>query len=131
MPEGCMAFTVEGFRADRNSHLIKLRGIDSQAAAEALRGRELLAAEADFLPPEEGRFYTFQVIGSSVVTVEGKRIGEVTAVVPVGDGELLVVSGPGTEVYVPFRSGICVAVDPERREIVIDPPEGLLDLNEI
>jgi len=126
-----MAFTVEGFRADRNSHLIKLRGIDSQAAAEALRGRELLAAEADFLPPEEGRVYTFQVIGSSVVTVEGKRIGEVTAVVPVGDGELLVVSGPGTEVYVPFRSGICVAVDPGRREIVIDPPEGLLDLNEI
>ena len=126
-----MAFAVESFRADRNSHLIKLRGIDSQAGAEVLRGRELLVAETDFLPPEEGRVYTFQVIGSSVVTVEGKRVGEVTAVVPVGDGELLVVSGPGTEVYVPFRSAICVAVDPERREIVIDPPEGLLDLNEI
>ncbi len=126
-----MAFTVESFRADRNSHLIKLRGIDSQAAAESLRGRGLLAAETDFLPPDEGRVYTFQVIGSSVVTVEGKRVGEVTAVIPVGDGELLVVSGPGTEIYVPFRSGICVAVDPGRREIVIDPPEGLLDLNEI
>jgi len=96
-----------------------------------LRGREILAAETDFLPPEEGRVYAFQVVGSSVVTVEGKRVGEVTAVIPVGDGELLVVSGPGKEVYVPFRGAICVAVDPGRREIVIDPPEGLLDLNEI
>jgi len=55
----------------------------------------------------------------------------VTAVIPVADGDLLVVSGPGTEVYVPFRGSICVAVDPGRREIVIDPPEGLLELNEI
>jgi 16S rRNA processing protein RimM len=126
-----MAFAVEGFRADRNSHHIKLRGVDSQEAAEALRGCELLAAEADFLPPEEGRIYMFQVIGSSVVTVGGRQVGEVTAVVPVGDGELLIVSGPGGEVYIPFRRAICVAVDPGRREIVIDPPEGLLDLNEI
>lgn len=90
-----------------------------------------MAAEPDFLPPEKGCVYAFQVIGSSVVTVEGQRVGEVTAVLPAGDGELLVVSGPGTEVYIPFRGAICVAFDPGRREIVIDPPEGLLDLNEI
>ncbi len=131
MAEGYLAFEVEGFRADRNSHLIKLKGIDTQAGAEEFRGRDLFVAETAFLPPEEGHIYAFQVIGSSVVTVDGVRVGEVRAVVPAGDGELLVVTRRGTEVYIPFRRPICVAVDAARREVVVDPPEGLLDLNEI
>jgi hypothetical protein len=30
---------------------------------------------------------------------------------------------------VPLAQEICVRIDPERREIAIDPPEGLIDLN--
>jgi len=32
---------------------------------------------------------------------------------------------------VPFVRDICVEVDPDGKRIVIDPPDGLLDLNEI
>ena len=128
---GIEAYEVESLRADRNAHILKLRGVDSVAAAEALRGRALYAAEEDFLPPAADAVYQFRIVGSAVVTRDGRRVGEVTAVMPVGDGELLVVAREGGEVFVPFNRRICVAVDAERREIVIDPPEGLLELNEI
>ncbi len=128
---GFEAYEVEHLRADRNSHVLKLRGVDSVSAAEALRGRRLYAAEEDFRPPAEGAVYQFRIIGSTVVTREGRRVGTVTGVVGVGEGEMLVVARESGEVFVPFSGRICVAVDAERREIVIDPPEGLLELNEI
>lgn len=128
---GTEAYDVESLRASRNAHFLKLKGVDSVAAAEALRGRRLYAAEEDFLPPAEDAVYQFRVVGSIVVTRDGRRVGEVAAVLSSGAGEVLVVAGEGREVFVPFNRRICVVVDPERREIVIDPPEGLLELNEI
>jgi 16S rRNA processing protein RimM len=49
------------------------------------------------------------------------------------DGELgasrLVVTAPYGEVLVPLARAICVGIDIAARRIVVDPPEGLLDLN--
>jgi ribosomal 30S subunit maturation factor RimM len=42
----------------------------------------------------------------------------------------LVIAGARGEVLVPLVADICVAVDVAQRRIVVDPPEGLLELNE-
>ena len=42
----------------------------------------------------------------------------------------LVVKGRRGEVLVPLVAGICVEIDVDARRIRIDPPEGLLELNE-
>jgi 16S rRNA processing protein RimM len=67
------------------------------------------------------------------VTVSGRDVGRVVDLWEVGKSTLLVVdSGPDRdEVLIPFTRSICVAIEPQARRIVIDPPEGLLDLNEI
>ena len=31
--------------------------------------------------------------------------------------------------WIPFARSICVEIDPQGRRIVVDPPEGLLELN--
>ena len=46
-----------------------------------------------------------------------------------GEAHRLVVEDGSTEVQVPLSSPICVRVDPRERVIVLDPPEGLLELN--
>jgi 16S rRNA processing protein RimM len=79
----------------------------------------------------DDRLYQFQVIGSRVVGRDGSPVGTVKGVLPVGAVSLLVVDREGRELMIPFTEAICVRVDPERREIEIDPPEGLLELNEI
>ena len=47
------------------------------------------------------------------------------------DNDLLVIETGDKEILIPFTDTICVAVNLGIREIVIKPPEGLLDLNEI
>jgi ribosomal 30S subunit maturation factor RimM len=43
---------------------------------------------------------------------------------------VLTVEGPDGEVLVPLAAEICVEVDVAARRIRIDPPEGLLELNQ-
>ena len=129
--DGFEVFEVESLTLDRNAYVLKLKGIDTLAATDALVGRDVYAAPSDFRRLERDSFYDFQVIGSRVLTRDGADVGEVAAVLAAGGADLLVVRRGDKDVYIPFTEPICVAVDPEAREIVIDPPEGLLDLNEI
>jgi 16S rRNA processing protein RimM len=128
---GLEAFAVESFRIDRNAPFLKLKGIETLAQADALAGTEVFAAAADFRRSAPDRFFDFEVLGCRVVTRDGTEVGEVVGLLEPGGPVLLVVRRGTGDVYVPLAEGICVKVDPEAREIVIDPPDGLLELNEI
>ena len=129
--DGFEAFAVESLTPDRSAHFLKLKGIDTLARADALAGLDVFVAEADFRRLERGVFYDFEVIGCRVVTLDEAEVGEVAGILPAGGQVLLVVRRGEREVYVPFTETICVKVDPEAKEILIDPPDGLLELNEI
>jgi 16S rRNA processing protein RimM len=124
-------FEVESLRYRGHSAFLKLKGIDSLSQADALAGQDVYLPEAAFGPLEEGRYYHFQILGNRVLDGEGKFLGIVKALLPAGETTLLVVEGQAGEFFVPFSREICPDVDLERREIRIDPPEGLLELNEI
>jgi len=125
------AFEVESLVIDRNAPILKLKGIDTLEAADALAGREIFAAESDFRALGGDRYYDFEILGSRVRTTDGAEVGTVAAVLAAGGPVLLVVRRGDKDIYVPFNETICVKIDPQAREVVIDPPEGLLDLNEI
>ncbi len=124
-------FEVESLRFDRNSHFLKLKGIDTLEGADALSGMDVSVPEEEMIPLEDGNYYHFQLIGSTVVSLEGETIGSVKSLIPVGTGTLLAVDCGGEEVLIPFAKPICVEVDAAKKEIRVDLPDGLLDLNEI
>jgi 16S rRNA processing protein RimM len=108
-----------------------LRGVETITQAEELVGAEVLVPE-DALPiPLEDECYFHEIEGFSVVTEDGTEIGEIKDMISVPGNDLLVVAASGGEVLIPFASPICRSLDRERRRLVIDPPSGLLDLNEI
>ncbi|HVB37437.1 MAG TPA: PRC-barrel domain-containing protein, partial [Vicinamibacterales bacterium] len=84
---------------------------------------------ADLMPLPDATFYRHDLIGCDVETVGGSPVGTVAAVEGTLEMSRLVVRSARGEVLVPLVAGICVLVDPAARKIVIDPPEGLLDLN--
>lgn len=124
-------YLVESLRPFKDGFIIKLKEIDSLSEAKELVGEEVLVPEAKLQSLEKDRYYLFQLIGCSVVTKTGDRVGVVEDVLPLPDSELLVVRGGGKEVLIPAISEICYQINLEKRMILIDPPEGLLDLNEI
>jgi 16S rRNA processing protein RimM len=118
-------------RFDRNSPFLKLKGVDTLGRANALAGKEIFVPEEGLDPLTDGHYYYFQIIGSAVLTKDGEGLGTVKSLLSAGEQTILVVERSGREILIPFTRPICVGVDTSRREIRVDLPDGLLDLNEI
>jgi 16S rRNA processing protein RimM len=119
---------VVGARSVRTGVLVDFRGIESRSEAEALRGRYVLRAREEVEPLEEGEVFQHELLGMEVVTVDGTSLGTVREVYDLAPVELLEVRGDRGETMIPFRKEIVREVDRTGRRIVVDPPEGLLDL---
>jgi 16S rRNA processing protein RimM len=110
---------------------LKLEGVDSLSQADRLAGLDVLVPEEALKERAKDEFFLFQLIGCSVIDGHGKIAGRVKDVLSAGWGELLVVEREGREILIPFHESICTEVDVPGKRIRIDPPDGLLDLNEI
>ena len=66
-----------------------------------------------------------------MITKGGDLIGRIKEILFIKENDLLVVEKGKRKMLIPFTESICIGVDLEKKEIVIDPPDGLLDLNEI
>lgn len=111
--------------------LVEFDGVDDRNEAEALRGTILeVERQDDARPDDPEEFYDSALLGCAVVTVTGESLGEVSEVAHLPAQDLLVVAGEGREVLVPFVSEIVPSVDLAARVITVDPPEGLLDIEE-
>ena len=110
---------------------LKLEGVDSLSQADRQAGLDVLVPEEALKERAKDEFFLFQLIGCSVIDGHGKIAGRVKDVLSAGWGELLVVEREGREILIPFHESICTEVDVPGKRIRIDPPDGLLDLNEI
>ena len=108
--------------------VIALEGCEDADAAAALAGRYIAVAKADVPPPPEGRFYTWQLVGCLVVAQDGREVGRVSGIEHGPAHDLWVVSDGAAERLIPAVPEIVTEVDLAARRVVIDPPEGLLDL---
>jgi 16S rRNA processing protein RimM len=120
---------VENVRFHRGRPIISLAGIDTMDAAEALAGRELRVGPDALQPLPEGSFYRHELIDCVVETRRGEVIGRVISVEGDARGSRLVVESRNGEILIPLAEDICVAVDVAGRKILVEPPEGLLELN--
>lgn len=134
--EGVIAVMPDGERLDlkieehwfqQGRVVLKFAGRDSVESVEELRGCEICVTDAEAVELETDEFYDWQLTGCKVETLAGDAVGTVREVMRAGGSELLVVDGE-REYLIPFVAAICTDVDLEKKMIVIDPPEGLLDL---
>ena len=123
------ALTVGTTREHDGRWVVGFTGIGNISHAETLRGLELRVTAESLKVLGAGAYYLHDLVGCTVRTIGGVDVGPVVKV-DVGAGTpMLVVDGKG-EVLVPFVEHICQRVDLAARLITIDPPPGLLELNE-
>ena len=123
------ALVVATVRFQNGRPVIGLEGVDSMNDAETLAGLELRVPVEELAPLPEGTFYHHDLVGCQVVTVRGEEVGIVEGVEGTVGGSRLVVAGAGGEILIPLATEICRTIDVPGKRIVIEPPEGLLDLN--
>jgi 16S rRNA processing protein RimM len=131
---------VEGRRWHSGRLLLHFAGVDDRDAIESLRGA-VLSVEVDPAeqPSDPDEYYDHQLVGLCVVDRGGQVLGVVSGVLH-GAQDLLVVTAPGQtgpgqtgpgqqgEALVPFVKQLVPEVDLSAGEVVVDLPDGLLDL---
>jgi 16S rRNA processing protein RimM len=118
------SFEIESVRADAKSLVVRIKGVASREAAEALTGTKLYVARA--LLPEAGEeeWYFADLVGLDALDAAGAKVGTVVAVHNFGAGDLIEVApAQGSDtLLIPFTNAAVPEVDVEGGWLKIVPP---------
>jgi len=121
---------VEDLWPHQGMLVLKFAGVDSISDAEILVGAELQVPRSQRAELETGWTYVSDLVGC-VVLDHGRQVGRIEDV-QFGAGEaplLIVTSEAGTKFDVPFAETYLEAVDVARRQVRMNLPEGMLEIN--
>jgi len=97
-----------------------------------LAGCDIVVPDPEPAGPAGDRYEIADLVGCRVEPREGPAWGVVKDVWESGGAAVLVLARPdGGEALVPLGAAICCEIDTAGKRILIDPPDGLWDLNEI
>jgi 16S rRNA processing protein RimM len=117
-------YQVEGFREIKGAPVVKFKGVDS--INDALK----LVSLAVHIPGDSPEIADNTGIEDFTVKDTAGRVwGKVVDIDTATLNQLLEVHDDEDVYYVPFTDAIVKTIDKENRQIVIDPPDGLKDLN--
>ncbi|WP_159799659.1 ribosome maturation factor RimM [Flavobacterium sp. MK4S-17] len=122
-------FFILESRLHKNDFLrIRFEDMDSEEAADRILGCELYLPLTALPALEGNKFYFHEIIG---FTAEDKRLGNVGIITGVNDNSaqpLFEIKKGETEILIPMIDDFIIKVDRENKTILLDTPEGLIDL---
>ena len=117
-------------RFQQGRPIIGFEGVETMNDAESLAGAVLKVPVSDLAPLPGGTYYRHDLVGCEVKDTAGQPLGRVIDVEGSMGQNRLVLDGSSGEVLIPMVEGICLSVETAARVIVVDPPDGLIALNE-
>lgn len=121
---------VEDLWPHKGLLVLKFRGVDSMSDAELLVGSELQVPSAERAELEPDWNYVSDLIGCTVFD-QAREIGRIEDV-QFGAGEaplLIVANSVGKKFDVPFAQAYLEGVDVKRRQVRMNLPDGMLEVN--
>ena len=125
LPGRTVPGTVQKFVPLNRYGILKLSGIDDRDRAEQLRNAELAVPSGEIMALGDGQYYTFQILGLTVVSRSGDVLGKVKVIENMPAGDIYLVSGPFGNFYVPAKGDIIDSIDLGTGQMVINDVEGL------
>lgn len=120
-----VAHELSGARLHRGRLLISLAGCFDRDAAETYRGLPLRVLKVSAPPLPPGTYYWNQILGLTVLTVEGENLGTISEILETGANDVYVVTGPNGEVLIPAAPGVVQTVDLDAQHMLVRLPAGL------
>ena len=122
-------FFIENSLLQKGNQLrIQFEDVYSEEDAEAILGAELYLP-LEFLPELTGnKFYFHEIIGFSIEDTEKGVVGKIVGVNDTTAQPLFVVDFNGVEILIPMIDDFIKKVDRENQIIIVETPEGLIDL---
>lgn len=120
--------SVTSVKYFKGTVIMKLEGIDTVEAADALRNCFILVDRAHAVKLPENTYFICDIIGCSVYDENGNVLGELTDVLKTGSNDVYVIkSGSKPDILLPALKSVVKKVAPEEKRIDVIVPKGLLE----
>ena len=103
--------------------LLRIAGIETPEAVDAIRGLVVRIAGTDARPLETGEFFLYQLIGLTAIDEMGTPLGHVTDVMSTGANDVFVLTpeAGGPHLLLPHHPDVILAIRPEEGQMVVRP----------
>lgn len=125
-----LPFFIENVR-EGNEVLVKFEDVDSKEAADALSGKEIFLRESDIVPLDEKGIEEdnyIQYIGYQIQDSELGLIGEIEDIIEYPQQMMAAVTYQDRAVLIPLNEAFIKEVQKGTKILLMELPEGLLDL---
>ncbi len=124
-------YPVDNVRFNKNSVILKLKGIDSRGEAENYKGMFLEIDRTNAVKLPKDSYFICDITGCIVIDENGSLLGKVVEVLQLGSNDVYVVKNhEGREVLIPALKSVVKDLSVENKTINVILPEGLIE-NEI
>ncbi|MCW3766968.1 ribosome maturation factor RimM [Paenarthrobacter ureafaciens] len=129
-PASSGPLTVRSARWNKDILLLGFEEVADRNAAELIRGAKLFIETEDLDDDDDEGWYEHELLGLQA-RVGSQVVGKVAALNTMPAQDLLVVeTGDGKEILIPFVDEIVPEVNIEAGYILITPPAGLFEIND-
>ena len=123
---GTVCYDIERARPKGNMVILKIKGIDTAEAAQAMRNTVLYADRTDIKLPE-GSYFIADLIGLEAVTEQGELLGKITDVLETGANDVYEITNGDKKYYIPAIPSVVLKTDVDGGRMTVFPMEGLFD----
>ncbi len=114
--------------------LVYFEEIETREQASSLTGKTIFLAEKDILQVEERQFeisedleYAF-LKGYQISLEDNKVLGKIDEVIEFPQQEMAFLQYEGKEIMIPLNDHFIHSIDKEKKILIVQLPEGLLDI---
>ncbi|CDQ19762.1 16S rRNA processing protein RimM [Halobacillus karajensis] len=119
---------IRTHRVHKGFDLVSFEEHPSINDVEPYKNGMLMVSEEEQEELDDHEFYFHEIIGCKVFLESGAELGEVKEILTPGANDVWVVKRKQqSDVLLPYIEPVVKEVDTERKAIIIDPIEGLLD----
>lgn len=125
-----MPYFIEEIRGGGDL-IVKFEGVDNRDQAIAIQSRSMFVKSEDLeeiaTTPKTGLAYEHYE-GFEIIDQNAGPIGFIKEVIDLPQQEMAVVEYEGRELLIPLHPQFITRIDDEKREVLMNLPEGLLEL---
>ena len=96
-------------------------------AALSFKGKHVFAMRDNFPKTKDNEYYVVDLIGCKVFDKKNNIIGIIEDIKNFGAGDLIEINNSNKKFYIPMNDDNLVSIDINKKKIIVDPLEGLLD----
>lgn len=119
-------YEVLGVKFLSNTLAVKLKGIDTEEAANRLRNLYIKVDRKAAVKLPKDTYFICDLISLEVYDEEGLLLGTVRDVMQTGSNDVYIVQTTGKDILIPALKDVVKEIDINNRKIVVKLPEGLI-----